>query len=194
MPESRISLPADVLDPLSLRRTLSAIVDELGIITGAKGVDPYVKESELPEAEVTLSSLNAALTELKAALATIDESNDDVEEAVEALLEAVAKLSNVTEYDQASVAMLDFNNTVWSSLEGLFQLSDLGENFSNAPEALTTGVTYNVYVQSFKTLGEGSVQEVVIENTSASEIKVYKRAADSFTQLLANGWFNVQNY
>lgn len=194
MPESRISLPADVTDTLSLRRTLSAIIDELNIITGAKGVDPYVKESELPTTEVTLSSLNEALEELRGLITEVSDADEGIIERLDTIESQLTTLSNVTEYDQASVAMLNFNDTSWSNLEGLYQLSDLGENFTNPPEALDTGVTYNVYAQSFKTLGDGRVQEVVIENTTDSEIKVYKRAADSFTQLIANGWFNVQNY
>lgn len=191
MPESKITLPADVSDAVSLRRTLSAIVNELGLITGSKGVDPYVKESELPSNVVTLNSLDASIEEIKKAIKDVEDSVEEATEDFTAIEEKLAKLSNVTEYDQAVVAMLDFNDSSWDGLQGLYQLSDLGENFANPPAPLTTGVTYNVYAQSFVTLGSGVVQEVVIEDTNTTNITVYKRAADSFAQAVTNGWLNV---
>ena len=194
MPESRISLPADVTDALSLRRTLSAIIDEINTIIGAKGVDPYVKESDLPAAEVTLTTLNTAISKLTDLVDAATSDTEGLEESIEELEEAVALLRNVTEYDQASSAMSDFNDVSWSDLEGLYQLEGLGSSFTNPPEVLDDTATYNVYAQSFKTLGNGRVQEVIIENTDTNELKLYKRAANSFTQLLVNGWFNVQSY
>lgn len=191
MPESKISLPADVSDPVSLRRTLSAIVNELGLITGSKGVDPYVKESELPSNVVTLNSLDASIEEIKKAIKDVEDSVEEAAVDFTAIEEELAKLSNVTEYDQAVVAMLDFDDSSWDGLQGLYQLSDLGENFTNPPAPLTTGVTYNVFAQSFVTLGSGVVQEVIIEDTTAASITVYKRAADSFAQAIINGWLNV---
>lgn len=193
MAESRLSLPADVTDPLSLRRSLAAIIRELDLITGVKGTDPYVKESELPNVTPTLSGLNEAFSELAEVVANLTESTNTVDDAIEELTDKVNTLIGLTTYTQGSIAMFDFNDTEWALLVGLFQISGLGEDFINPPEALTTGVTYNVYVDSTTTLNDGVVQEVIVEDTTNNSIAVYKRAGDSFSDALTNGWFNVQS-
>ncbi len=191
MAESNITIPSDLTDALGLRRVLTAIVRELDTITGVKGVDPYVKESELPDVSPTLTSLNDKLGALSDNLALLSETVSGFDADFESLESRLNELNNVTAYEQGAVAMLDFDDTSWSALEGLYQLSDLGENFTNPPQTMTTGVTYNVYVSSGVTLGAGVVQEVILEDTTTTTVTVYKRAANSFAQAVVNGWVNV---
>lgn len=191
MANSRLTLPADITDELGLRRLLAAIIREIDSITGVRGEDPYLKASQVPEIEVTTKSLNEAVNKLTENIKSVSESIDDSREAIEQLQSDLNSLSNVTSYDSASDLMLDLNDTSWSGLEGLYQITELGENILNPPFALTAGVMYNVYASNYATLGGGSVQEFIFENTVDGTISAYKRAGDSFSAAVSNGWLNV---
>lgn len=202
MPESRLTLPADVTDTLSLRRTLASIIREIDIITGAKGVDPYVRQSELPnieipEVEVSLDSIVALreeLTRLSDRLTEFDSKLATIESTVQDISDEVATLSNVKEYEQAPAAMSDFNDTSWVNNFGLFQLSLDGADFTNPPEVLDDTTLYNMYALVNRTLNGGAVHEVTLEDTVNAATKVYRRAGSTAAQTIANGWFNVQSY
>lgn len=197
MPESRLTLPADVTDALSLRRTLASIIREVDIITGAKGVDPYVKQSEMPEVEVSLDSIVALreeLVRLSDRLTEFDSKLSTVESTVQGISDEVDSFSNVKEYEQAPAAMSDFNDTSWVNNFGLFQLSLDGSDFINPPEALDDTTPYNMYALVNRTLNGGAVHEVTLEDTVNTTTKVYRRAGSTAAQTIANGWFNVQSY
>lgn len=196
MPESRLTLPADITDALSLRRTIASIIREVDIITGAKGVDPYVRQSQLPEpveqeVEVGLDSivsLREELTRISDSIIELSGELETLESTVQNLSDALDNFNNVKQYVQAPAAMLDFDDQAWTTNFGLFQLTSLGADFVNPPEAMDPAITYTVYLLSSNTLNGGASHEVVIEDTTNAVTKVYRRVGDTAATTISNGW------
>lgn len=88
--ESIIAVPISVEQKGQTRQFLVRLVEQLDLVIGTRGNDPYVPESKLNEATAGLSKLEQTILEIVEQLLTIDNTLalnilEEVNEAIEAL-------------------------------------------------------------------------------------------------------------
>jgi hypothetical protein len=153
--ETIAQLPKELDTQVGLKRFLAIIVEQIDIMLGYRGGDPYVK--------------NSALTELN--------------ESIDKLSAEVEKQSTEQEpgYLDLENEYRDFNHVGYYSLNGKGEFVALGSQISNSPISLTGSTTYNVYVDSYVTLSGGVVQQFYLVHTGG--LLRFDRAGPSSAEL-----------
>lgn len=193
MPNETIAaVPANVTEPVVLKRFLDRLIEKLDIVIGYRGDDGYVTSSDLAAgldpALDTLVEIAAAITATQVQVTELIESSDDLTSTVSNNTEAISTL--VTELESSSLGSTyyDFNNAAWATLEGNSEFSTLGSNLTNAPYTPVGAETYYNYISSVITVNGGVVQTLRAYSTTTLVPTTYFRIGDTWTAAVTSGW------
>ncbi len=188
--ETLIQVPAEITEPLQLRKFLLQLVERLDTILGFRGQDPYITQTDLQSSAEVLSSLPAIIkginTDIDAAQTDITNLQSEQENLADSFENAQITSFTTT---AIGVAYNDFNYTGYATLKGYSQFTALGSAIANPPAGagLVGATSYTVLIHSYLNSGGGATTEVYI--TSATTKTFHKRAGPTSVLYFSLGWF-----
>lgn len=195
--ESLIAVPVDVAEPFVLKRFLTRLIEELDIVLGYRGGDPYLRSSDIKSVEqglegttTTLNGLDRAISETDA---TVSQLVEDVTVLDDRLTNDESALSDLTGLVLASTTLdstyYNFDHANYATLQGRFEFNTVGSNLTNAPFTPVGTTTYFCFFNCATTVGGGVVQELfVYDSTGVLGPTKYARFGDTWTVAKTNGF------
>lgn len=188
--ETIIQVPAELNEPIQVRKFLLKLVEKLDIVLGFRGQDPYVTATDLKASAEILANLPSIV---KSITTDINEAQKDIttlqseQENLSDSFENEQNLSFTT--TPLGVAYNDFNYTGYATLKGYSQFTALGSAITNPPAgaSLVGATSYTVLIHSYINSGGGATTEVYI--TSATTKTFHKRAGPTSALYFSLGWF-----
>lgn len=178
--ESIAAVPADISDRDTLKRFLDRLVEQLDIVLGFRGGDPYVSTDDQVR---TLSELQSLLSELKETNAEVASTIEEFQRKLDEIKQTLEELSKLKEYQDTSIR--DLNDTAWTSASVYSSFTAIGSDIINPPTPLAAGDTYKCFVE----VRPSFVQRVTIAKVGAvSAVTDKVRAGASWSELIANAW------
>ena len=178
--ESIAAVPADVQDPVILKRFLDRLVERLDIVLGYRGGDPYVTTEDQIQ---TFSELQELLTQMKESSSQLEETITEVEQKLEEAKTLLEELSKLKEYQDTAIR--DMNSTAWTTTSLYSSFTALGSEILNPPTPLVASDTYKCFVE----VRASYVQRVTIAKVGAVAALIDKtRAGSTWSELIANAW------
>lgn len=175
-------VPYTLDDAHSIKQFLIRTAEQIDIIKGNK-----VSDSSEESTDTSLGSLETATTELSTSVNTIEDIIKTIENDIATINDTIEELMYVMTPLALDSSYEDFDAIEWSTHFGRGQRSMLGSNMVNAPITPIPATTYKVYSSSFKTLGGGVIQEVIIQNGAIS-VDIFRRSGDTWAACKTNGW------
>ena len=190
--ETFMALPDKLDDPITVKRALQRIIEEVDKILGNRGSEPYLTIDNIAGvSEETLLSLQEVadlIANLQEALAALELNNTDVAEILTQILDSIEQLQNAGNYTELADAFQDFNDDEWFSFAGKGVVSGQGSSFMNEPGSFIPGDEYNVYADSAPTPGGGISTTVTVENVTKATLEAHKRSGYTKATTISNGW------
>lgn len=178
--ESIAAVPADISDPITLKRFLDRLVERLDIVLGYRGGDPYVTSDRQIS---TLSELQGLLAEIKTSNTELASTIEDFKSKLDEIKQSLEDLAKVKEYQTTSIR--DLNDTAWTSASVYNSFTALGSEILNSPNPLVGTDIYKCFVE----VRPSFVQRVTIAKVGAvAAITDKVRAGSTWTELIANAW------
>ncbi len=189
--ETLIAIPMNVAEPDNLIRFLRSLIEELDLILGLRGNDPYVKESQLTTATDT-GSITSNVAAIIAALEIVEETLDVLQTQIDETDSNVDintdDIATLLEHVDLSSAYHDFDANEYETLQGHGYFSTLGSDITNAPYTPVGGETYYNFIQAVTTSGGGVMHELKAYSTTTLVPTSYFRIGDTWTNAKALGW------
>lgn len=189
-----IAVPVDVAEPQVLKRFLTRLIEELDLVLGFRGEDPYVSQSDLSgirDTATTIVDLARAATANASSIAEVAEDLAELAETVQSNTDQIGVLGSTLAHVDLDGTYHDLNASVYASLQGRATFSTVGSNISNAPFAVVAGYTYYCFFNAATTNNGGNVQELCVYNDTTGVPEKYVRFGDTSTDLFANGWIAI---
>lgn len=188
--ETLIQVPAELAEPLQLRKFLLQLIERLDIVLGFRGQDPYLTKTDLQSSAEILSNLPATIANINSSIATAEKNIVYLQSEQENLVSLLENLQS-TSFTTATLgaAYNDFNYTGYATLKGYYEFTALGSAITNAPPGagLVGATSYTVLIHSYLNSGGGAATEVYI--TSATTKTFHKRAGPTSALYFSLGWF-----
>lgn len=176
-------VPYDLTDPTTLKRFLTTLVGNLDTVLGYKGTDSkYISDKEFQSAGSSIQELDKQVSTAQDSLTKVQEAQEEQGNTLQEQSETVGSLGTFLKTKLLDAPYRDFNAIAWGSLQGRFELTALGSEFSNAPTALTAGTTYTVYIDSTKT-NAAVWQYVLIDGSGSRDIYTRVSVSNDWTKL-----------
>jgi hypothetical protein len=187
--ESIIAVPVDVAEPKVLKRFLTRLIEELDLVLGFRGGDPYVSQSDLVGASTSLLDLAKLVKALTDTLSELNTEVSELAEAVQDNADYISSFDKTLSTVSLSAVYNDFDATNYQALQGRAEFSALGSALTNAPFATVPATTYYCFFNCATTVNGGVVQELVVYDVpSALGVVSYTRVGNTFADALANGF------
>lgn len=193
MPNETIAaVPANVAEPVTLKRFLDRLIEKLDIVLGFRGDDGYITgtdlEAGLNPALDTLAEIATAIQTLQRELTSLEESSEDLTATVSDNTEAISTINTELASTSLGSTYYDFNNSAYATLVGNAEFSTLGSNITNAPYTPVGLETYYNFINSVVTANDGVVQVLRAYSTTTLTPTTYFRIGDTWAAAVANGW------
>jgi hypothetical protein len=193
MPNETIAaVPANVAEPVTLKRFLDRLIEKLDIVLGFRGDDGYITSNDL-EAGLnptldTIAEIASAIQLLQRELASLEESSEDLTTTVSDNTEAISTINTELASTSLGSTYYDFDNSAYSTLVGNAEFSTLGSNITNAPYTPVPAETYYNFINSVVTANSGVVQTLRVYSTTTLAPTTYFRIGDDWTTAVTLGW------
>lgn len=190
--ETIVAVPANITEPVILKRFLDRLIEKLDIVLGFRGEEGYITGNELAAglnpALDTLVEIAAAIEVLQAQVAEIEESSEDLTATVSDNTEAISTINTELASTSLGSTYHDFNNSAYATLKGNAEFSTLGSNITNAPYTPVGGETYYNFINAVVTANGGVVQTLRAYSTTTLAPTTYFRIGDDWTTAVSLGW------
>ncbi len=188
--ETIIQVPAELGEPIQLRKFLLKLVENLDIILGFRGQDPYVTSKDLKSSSDVLANLPSTVDTVNADVVQIKKDISTLQSEQEELADSLDSQQNTSfTTTPLGVAYNDFNYPGYATLKGYAQFIALGSAITNPPAGagLVGATSYTFLIHSYINSGGGAVTEVYI--TSSTTKTFHRRAGSTSALYFSLGWF-----
>lgn len=177
--ETIAQVPADVTDPVVLKRFLSRLVERLDITLGFRGDDAYATSSTVTDlAKSTKNSVESLTSTTESTTKTVTELSTSLDTLTETVTSHTDQLGQLQQYQVTELR--DFNADGWP-MHSYFTC--LGSEALNSPFTLVAADTYTFFVDVLPSY----VQSITMLNNVGASARKY-RSGLTWSGVVANAW------
>lgn len=189
MPNETIAaVPANVNEPVVLKRFLDRLIERLDIVLGLRGDSGYITATDLEQGLSTIGT-SEEVEALAASLAEVEESNSALANSITQNADAISGVETRLSSVELDSNFHDFNYAGYEDLDGRYEFDTIGVNIANAPYTPAGGEQHYNFLDCYKTATGGVIQVLRAYSDTTVTPATYTRIGRTWSDALARGWY-----